>query len=135
MEVQASGRVRIEGNSICVDKEVIAVGSAATADLRIQSPRVAAEHARVERRAGRVYLLALLGDVDDLQCDTDTCLEGTQLRKGVAYLLAPGASVAFGDTQWTLDFEEHQGSTAAAEALFQGMLAGASDEVKSALES
>lgn len=61
-------------------------------------------------------------------------MEGTQLRRGVAYLLAPGASVSFGDTDWTLDFEEQQGNSAAAEALFQGMLAGASDEVRNALK-
>lgn len=61
-------------------------------------------------------------------------MDGAQLRKGPAYLLAPGASLAFGDEAWTVAYEEQQGSTAAAEALFQGMLAGASDEVKSALQ-
>ena len=157
-------------------QDVIVVGSSPQADLQVEDASVAAEHARLERRAARVYLLALLGDEEDLHSTSGeaagdhvslstlarqhrlcpsrysaqlaphsapeagrllaagTCLEGTQLRRGVAYLLAPGASVRFGDTEWTLDFQEQQGNSAAAEALFQGMLAGASDEVRNALK-
>ena len=42
------------------------MGSSRRADLRVDSASVAAEHARLERRAARVYLLALLGDEEDL---------------------------------------------------------------------
>ena len=42
------------------------VGSSPEADLQIEDASVAAEHARLERRAARVYLLALLGDEEDL---------------------------------------------------------------------
>lgn len=51
-------------------QDVIAVGSASSADLRVSGAGVADEHARVERRAGRVYVLALLGSNEDLQSDT-----------------------------------------------------------------
>lgn len=42
------------------------VGSSPEADLQIEDASVAAEHARLERRAARVYMLALLGDEEDL---------------------------------------------------------------------
>jgi len=61
-------------------------------------------------------------------------VDGAQLRKGPAYLMSPGASLAFGDETWTVDYQEKPGNAAAAEALFQGMLAGASDEVRSAAQ-
>lgn len=50
------------------------MGSAPSADLRIQSANVAAEHARVERRGGRTYVLALQGKEEDLQSKTGKCL-------------------------------------------------------------
>ena len=59
---------------LVVPQDVITVGSAPSADLRIQSANVAAEHARVERRGGRTYVLALQGKEEDLQSKTGKCL-------------------------------------------------------------
>ena len=61
-----------------------------------------------------------------------TSVDGTPLRKGPAYLLAPGATLAFGDAQWKVEFKEQQGNMAGAEALFNSMLMGASEEVRNA---
>ena len=46
--------------------------------------------------AHRIRFAALVGDADDLLSDTYTWLGANQLRKGVAYLVAPGSSLAFG---------------------------------------
>lgn len=46
--------------------------------------------------AHRIWFAALVGDADDLLSDTHTWLGDNQLRKGVAYLVAPGSSLAFG---------------------------------------
>jgi hypothetical protein len=43
---------------------------------------VAPEHARIERKAGRVFCTALVGDEDDLFSDTYTWVDGNQIRKG-----------------------------------------------------
>lgn len=55
------------------------------------------QHARLERKGGRVFCTALAGDADDLLSDTHTWLDGSQLRHGVAYMVAPGAQLAFGE--------------------------------------
>lgn len=55
------------------------------------------QHAQLECKGGRVFCTALAGDPDDLLSDTHTWLNGSQLRHNVAYLLAPGAKLAFGE--------------------------------------
>ena len=69
-------------------QDVISVGSAPSADLRVSSAGAAGEHARVERRAGRVYALALLGSDEDLQSETGG------RAAGQLFLAAPGTSGA-----------------------------------------
>lgn len=54
---------------------------------------------------------ALAGDPDDFLCSTFTWLNGSELRRGVAYLVNPGSTIAFGnglhaiwlDACWKLD--------------------------------
>jgi hypothetical protein len=38
------------------------------------------QHARLERKGGRLFCVALSGDADDLLSDTHTWLNGSQLR-------------------------------------------------------
>ncbi len=54
------------------------------------------QHAKLERKGGRVFCTALAGDEDDLLGETHTWMNGTGLRHGVAYLVAPGSTLAFG---------------------------------------
>lgn len=60
-------------------QDVIVVGSSPKADLQVEDASVAAEHARLERRASRVYLLALLGDEEDLHSASGEAVQDTSL--------------------------------------------------------
>lgn len=42
------------------------------------------------------FCAALAGDPDDFLCSTFTWLNGNELRRGVAYLVNPGSTLAFG---------------------------------------
>lgn len=67
---------------------------------------------------------------------TFTWIEGTELRQGVAYLVAPGARVAVGDPSIELwfEFSEQGGAGGIADMLLQGMAATASSEVQEQLK-
>lgn len=60
------------------------------------SSAVAEAHAKLEHKSGRVFCTALLGEF--MTDSTLTWIDGTELRPGVAYMVAPGASIAFGES-------------------------------------
>lgn len=49
-----------------------------------------------------MFITALAGDPDDLLSDTHTWLNGSELRHGVAYLVAPGSQLEFGAWNCTM---------------------------------
>ena len=98
---------------------------------------VAAEHARLELKSGRLFCTALAAaDPDSLLSPTFTWLEGSELRAGVAYLVAPAATLAFGERGASLVVTEftESGSNAMADMLMKGMASQASKEVQDRLE-
>lgn len=125
-----------DGTAIPIAKDVFTVGSASDADLRVTNSAVEQRHAQLERKGGRVFITALAGDPDDLLSDTHTWLNDSELRHGVAYLVAPGSRLSFGsqEQQYTLQFEEVGSASPAMEMLMKGMASGGSDEVRKQLE-
>ena len=101
-------------------------------------PAVAADHARLEVKCGRLFCTALAAaDPDALLSPTFTWIEGHELRPGVAYMVSPGAALGVGDlgTQLLItEFTEGQGSSAMADMLMQGMASQASQEVQDQLK-
>jgi hypothetical protein len=72
----------------------VTIGSGDSCSLRVSGSNVAAEHARIFPKGGRIFCRALQGDPDDLTAETGTwILPDTQLRPGVDYMLSPGAQV------------------------------------------
>ena len=63
-------------------------------------------------------------------------LNANQLRSGVQYLVPAGGELAFGleEETWTAKFEEVAADDAMAKMLMKAMAAGASDEVKKAVQ-
>ncbi|KAL4443014.1 hypothetical protein ABPG77_008505 [Micractinium sp. CCAP 211/92] len=110
------------------------VGSSAEADLQVQGPSVAAQHARLEWRSGRLFCTALAADPDLLLAPTHCWLDGVELRPGVNYMVAPGARIGVGsqDACLTCTFEE-SGSSAMAELMMKGLASAASKEVQEKL--
>ncbi|BDA42220.1 hypothetical protein COCOBI_03-1070 [Coccomyxa sp. Obi] len=117
------------------DQATVSIGSSNSVDYRIEGPNVAAEHAQLTQKSGRTFCTALLGDEEDLNSTTYTWLNGGQIRKGVAYLVAPQSELAFGEPEnvHVVDFEEAGGSNAMFETLLKGMAAGASEDVRKQL--
>lgn len=115
------------------------VGTAPSADIPAQGADVVAEHARLEFRSGRLFCTALhAADPDALLSPTATWLAGSELRPGVAYMVAPGGTLSFGvegANALTAEFEEAGGGGAMAEMLMKGMAAGSTNaEVKDRLK-
>ncbi len=54
------------------------------------------EHAKLEHKNGRVLCTALGFDEMQPLSDTHTWMNGTQLRHGVSYMVAPGSVLQFG---------------------------------------
>ena len=94
--------------------------------------------ARVEKGGGE--------SVDDLglsllAADTGVFLEGTQMRMGVDYLVSANGVISFGEEGnecFVVEFEEQiraaGGEDAVSKLLMRGMAAGASKDVREALE-
>ncbi|KAK9814589.1 hypothetical protein WJX72_008289 [[Myrmecia] bisecta] len=127
--------------SICTDtscsrakQSKLTIGAGPNCEVHVRS-KASPEHAIIEARSGRVFCTALAGDDDDLFTDTFCWLNGTQLRKGVAYLLEPGSQIAIGapDQVYTVDFKDQGGSDAMMEVLMKSMASQASEEVKRVL--
>lgn len=64
------------------------------APLSLPCP-VAESHAKLEYKSGRLFCTALLGEF--MTDPTLTWIDGVELRPGVAYMVAPGAIIAFGE--------------------------------------
>jgi len=97
---------------------------------------VAAELARLDFKSGRLFCTALAAaDPDSLLSPTFTWLEGSGLRAGVAYLVAPAATLAFGEQGASLVVTEftESGNNAMADMLMKGMASQASKEVQDRL--
>jgi hypothetical protein len=60
------------------------IGSAEDADLQLQGSNIAAQHARLEHKGGRLFCTALGGDPDLLLAPTHCWLDGVELRAGVS---------------------------------------------------
>ena len=58
------------------------MGSSGTADMQVVGPHVAAEHAQLIHKGGRMTCTALQGDADDLTSRTYTWINGSEIRKG-----------------------------------------------------
>ena len=63
-------------------------------------------------------------------------LNANQLRSGVEYIVPAGGELAFGleDETWTAKFEEAPVDDTMAKMMMKAMAAGASDEVKKAVQ-
>lgn len=100
---------------------------------------MAAEHARLELKSGRLFCTALSAmDPDNMLSPTATWIDGTQLRSNVAYMVAPGAVLRFGDggPEFVVShFTEAGGAGGMAEMLMKGMASQASGEVQEQLKS
>lgn len=110
------------------------IGSSEDADLQLQGSDIAATHAKLEYKGGRLYCTALGGDPDLLLSPTACWMGGVELRPGVSYMVAPGTHIAIGSqgNSITCAFEE-TGSSAMAEMLLKGLAASASKEVQDKL--
>ncbi|EFN58546.1 hypothetical protein CHLNCDRAFT_140654 [Chlorella variabilis] len=119
---------------MAMPQAALVIGSAADADVQLEGSNVAAQHARLEWRGGRLFCTATSGDPDILLAPTHCWLDGVELRPGVSYMVAPGARIAVGsqDTCLTCKFEEG-GSSAMTEMLMKGLAAGASKEIQDKL--
>ncbi|KAL4457751.1 hypothetical protein ABPG75_012616 [Micractinium tetrahymenae] len=123
-----------DGTSLGMPQAAVVVGSSGDADLQVQGANVAAQHARLEFKCGRLFCTALAGDPDLLLAPTHCWLDGVELRPGVSYMVAPGARIGLGapDTCLTCSFEEG-GSSAVAEMMLKGFASTASKEVQEKL--
>lgn len=117
-------------------KPVVVVGCQAQADVKLVGQQVDAEHAKLELKGGRLFCTALSGDPELLLSPTRCWLDGSEMRAGVAYMVAPGACLAFGtpENTVTVQFAEQGGSNAMADMLFKGMASQASEEVQQHLD-
>jgi len=102
-----------------------------------QPSAVDPQHAKLNQKGKQVFLTALVGE--SVFDDTNTWVDGSQLRSNVAYVLQAGAMVAFGSSEaagekFTVNFEEPTGSNPLVEMLMQGAMAGASADVKKAMD-
>ncbi|KAK9901618.1 hypothetical protein WJX75_005002 [Coccomyxa subellipsoidea] len=104
------------------EEATVSIGSASTADFQIEGPNVGAEHAQLAQRSGRTFCTALVGDEEDLTSSTYTWLNGDQIRKGVAYVVAPQTELAFGEpgSVYVVDFAQKGGGSAMFETLLKG---------------
>lgn len=69
---------------------------------------------------------------------TATWLEGTELRLGVNYMVAPGSTLNFGSADGNAlvaEFEEAGGAGGMADMLMKGMASQASKEVQEQLKN
>jgi len=123
------------GKAVKLTADTTVVGSEATAGLQVGVEGVVAEHAKLMKRNGRLFCTALVGD-GDMMADTRTWLNANQLRSGVEYIVPAGGELAFGlqDETWTAKFEEAEVDDTMAKMMMKAMAAGASDEVKKAVQ-
>mmetsp|Transcript_19221 Transcript_19221/g.49337 ORF Transcript_19221/g.49337 Transcript_19221/m.49337 type:complete len:176 (+) Transcript_19221:245-772(+) len=124
------------GSELDLSADVTSVGSAPGSGLLVAAEGVAAEHAVIEKKSGRLFCKALLGD-GDMMADTRTWLNGNQLRSGVDYMVPAGAELAFGQEAptWTAQFTEAEVNDAMAKLMMNAMAQGASDDVKKQLDN
>lgn len=106
---------------------------------------VAPAHAKFTQKGKQLFLTALVGE--SVFDDSSTWIDGDQARPNVAYVLSNGSRVAFGgvtsdadggvtsDAAFVVEFEEPSGANPLVEMLMQGAAAGASPEVRKALNS
>lgn len=96
------------------------------------------EHARLEWKSGRLFCTALFPvDPDDLMSPTRSWIEDSEMLPGVAYMVAPGTCMSFGE--WgantiVAEFSESSADSSIANMLMKGMASQASSEVRSKLE-
>ncbi|CAG9466748.1 unnamed protein product [Pedinophyceae sp. YPF-701] len=125
--------------------EPIIVGTDGSCELQVQADGVAPQHARLEMKAKRLMCTALTSDgtptdPDALLPDTGPSavrLNGSEIRAGVAYMVAPGARVSFGTEgapEWEARFEEGGGAGGMADMMMRGMASAASAEVRETLD-
>ena len=72
-----------DSSSLPMPQAVLVIGSTADADLQLQGSNIAAQHARLEHKGGRLFCTALGGDPDLLLASTHCWLDGVELRAGV----------------------------------------------------
>lgn len=138
------------GKDACGSKLItgsMVVGSGSDCDLVVKDalPR----HAQLERKGGRLFCTALTagGEVlpvaDEMSImpppsgSSQVFIEGKEIRPGIAYMVAPNASLVFGPSAeggctWEARFEEQGSSSPMMEMMLRGM--ATSDEVKQSLE-
>lgn len=73
-----------DGTQVAMAQAALVIGSAADADLQLQGAHVAAQHARLDFKGGRLFATALSGDPDVLLAPTHCWLDGVELRPGVS---------------------------------------------------
>jgi hypothetical protein len=69
------------------------IGSSEDADLQLQGSDIAATHAKLEYKGGRLYCTALGGDLDLLLSPTACWMDGVELRPGVGSICAVAAAM------------------------------------------
>ena len=88
-----SGCVGLPADGLQLSLATFTVGSASSADVRLQAPGVAGAHALFAWRGGRLYVTHL-GSADG----GSTLFDGAPLMANVAYLVGPGARITLGGT-------------------------------------
>jgi hypothetical protein len=104
----------------------------------LRPPPVAPRHAQLTQKGKQLFLSALVGE--DVFDATNTFIDGDEARPRVSYVLAAGSTLAFGGSgggggaSFVVRFEEPTGSNPLVEMLMRGVTAGASPDVRRALE-
>jgi hypothetical protein len=107
----------------------------APASARPRAHAVAPRHAELTQKGKQVFLTALVGE--EVFDSTATFIDGDEARPRVSYVLSAGSALAFGApgaAPYVVRFEEPSGANPLVEMLLRGAAAGASPEVKRALE-
>ncbi|GBF98264.1 hypothetical protein Rsub_10927 [Raphidocelis subcapitata] len=117
------------------DKPSVSVGSAPDADVVV--PGAEAAHAVLTTKGRQLFLTALVGE--EVFDSSATWIDGDEARPRVAYVLSSGSTLEFGargapGAAFAVAFEEPSGANPLVEMLLRGAAAGASDEVRRALD-
>jgi len=128
----------------------ILVGSAKACDIQIVSAQP--RHAKLEVKGGRLFCTALTAGTKPIPDPSDiyamppssqvsqVFIDDNEIRPGVAYLVAPAATIRFGTdpsdalATWVAHFEEQNNTSPIMEMMMKGMAQSASEDVKKKLD-
>ena len=134
---------QIKSKTVCAQNPVFIIKNGSKIELEKANSIVEKNNAKLEFKSGRLFFKATSStnelDADDLLASTGVCLDGTELRSNVAYLVSPGGVISFKHADDTLiaEFNDNESGSgnAMAEMLLKGMASQASPEVQKAFEN